>query len=94
MEHLAPAAGPLGSARLPPGAIVFTAVGAYLHTSLPFVTPSRPFSGVPGNFVFFRSRTSQSTTWARSAIASATPLIRASTRQMRTSPLWGARFNT
>jgi CxxC motif-containing protein (DUF1111 family) len=97
MEHLAPPpqdlSDPLGFAA---GAVVFAAVGcANCHSAVPFVTPSRPFNGVPGNFVFFPF-----SDFAVHDMGSLGDRIgntgdsAATTRQMRTSPLWGTRFNT
>jgi len=97
MEHLAPPpqdlSDPLGFAA---GAVVFAAVGcANCHSAVPFVTPPRPFNGVPGNFVFFPF-----SDFAVHDMGSLGDRIgntgdsEATTRQMRTSPLWGTRFNT
>jgi CxxC motif-containing protein (DUF1111 family) len=97
MEHLAPppqaTSDPVGFAA---GAVVFAAVGcANCHTALPFVTPAHPFNGVPGNFAFFPF-----SDFAVHDMGSLGDGIGntgdpvATTRQMRTAPLWGARFNT
>jgi CxxC motif-containing protein (DUF1111 family) len=97
MEHLAPPpqdlSDPIGFAA---GAIVFAAAGcANCHSAVPFVTPSHPFNGVPGNFTFFPF-----SDFALHDMGSLGDGIGntgdsvATTRQMRTSPLWGARFNT
>lgn len=97
MEHLAPPpqdlSDPIGFAG---GAIVFAAVGCTnCHSPVPFVTPPHPFNGVPGNFVFFPF-----SDFAVHDMGSLGDRIgntgdsEATTRQMRTSPLWGTRFNT
>lgn len=97
MEHLAPPprdlSDPIGAAV---GAVVFAASGCGdCHTLFPFVTPSAPFNGVPGNFVFFpfsdflvHDMGSLGDRIGNSGNSLA------QTRLMRTSPLWGARFNT
>ena len=97
MEHLAPPpqdlSDPLGFAG---GAIVFAAVGCTnCHSPVPFVTPPHPFNGVPGNFVFFPF--SDFATHDMGSLGDRignTGDSEATTRQMRTSPLWGTRFNT
>ena len=97
MEHLAPppqiTSDPIGFAA---GAIVFAAAGcANCHSAVPFVTPAHPFNGVPGNFTFFPF-----SDFAVHDMGSLGDGIGntgdpvATTRQMRTAPLWGARFNT
>jgi CxxC motif-containing protein (DUF1111 family) len=97
MEHLAPPpqdlSDPFGFAA---GAIVFAATGcADCHSILPFVTPSHPFNGVPGNYVFFPF-----SDFAVHDMGSLGDRIGntgdsvATTRQMRTPPLWGTRFET
>jgi CxxC motif-containing protein (DUF1111 family) len=97
MEHLAPPpqdlSDPVGFAA---GAIVFAATGcANCHTALPFVTPSRPFNGVPGNFTFFpfSDFAVHDMGSLGDGIGNTGDSV-ATTRQMRTAPLWGARFNT
>lgn len=97
MEHLAPPpqdlSDPIGFAA---GAIVFAAVGcANCHSVVPFVTPSKPFNGVPGNFVFFpfSDFAVHDMGSLGDGIGNTGDTV-AVTRQMRTSPLWGARFNT
>jgi CxxC motif-containing protein (DUF1111 family) len=97
MEHLAPPprdlSDPVGAAI---GAVVFVASGcADCHSALPFVTPPNPFNGVPGNFVFFPfSDFLVHDMGSLGDRIGSTGDNRATTRQMRTSPLWGARFNT
>ncbi len=97
MEHLAPPpqdlSDPIGFAA---GAVVFLAVGcANCHTALPFVTPPTPFNGVPGNFVFFpfSDFAVHDMGSLGDGIGNTGDSV-ATTRQMRTAPLWGARFNT
>jgi len=97
MEHLAPPpqdlSDPFGFAA---GAIVFAGVGCVnCHSPVPFVTPSSPFNGVPGNFVFFpfSDFAVHDMGSLGDGIGNTGDSV-AVTRQMRTSPLWGARFNT
>ena len=97
MEHLAPPpqdlSDPLGFAG---GAIVFAISGCTnCHSPVPFVTPPHPFNGVPGNFVFFPF--SDFATHDMGSLGDRignTGDSEATTRKMRTSPLWGTRFNT
>jgi len=97
MEHLAPPpqdnSDPLGAAI---GAIFFAQTGCInCHSAVPFVTPSRPFNGVPGGMVFFPF--SDFLVHDMGALGDGignTGDSVATTRQMRTAPLWGARFNT
>jgi CxxC motif-containing protein (DUF1111 family) len=97
MEHLAPppqvASDPAGVTA---GNIVFLVVGCgNCHTALPFVTPAHPFNGVPGNFTFFPF--SDFAVHDMGSLGDGignTGDSAATTRQMRTAPLWGARFNT
>jgi CxxC motif-containing protein (DUF1111 family) len=97
MEHLAPPprdlSDPIGAGI---GAIVFVAAGcADCHSAFAFVTPPNPFNGVPGNFVFFPfSDFLVHDMGSLGDRIGATGDSLATTRQMRTSPLWGARFNT
>jgi CxxC motif-containing protein (DUF1111 family) len=59
------------------------------------VTPPHPFNGVPGNFVFFPF--SDFATHDMGSLGDRignTGDSEATTRKMRTSPLWGTRFNT
>jgi CxxC motif-containing protein (DUF1111 family) len=97
MEHLSPpprdTSDPIGSVI---GALVFAGAGcASCHTALPFVTPSRPFNGVPGGFAFFPF--SDFLVHDMGSLGDGiggTGDSVAVTRRMRTAPLWGARFNT
>jgi CxxC motif-containing protein (DUF1111 family) len=97
MERMAPppqdTSDPIGFAA---GGIVFAAVGcANCHSAVPFVTPAHPFNGVPGNFAFFPF--SDFAVHDMGSLGDGignTGDSAAATRQMRTSPLWGARFNT
>jgi CxxC motif-containing protein (DUF1111 family) len=97
MEGLAPPP----SAGLDP---ITAVVGAYLyvttgcadcHLAVPFVTPSNPFNGVPGNFVFFpfSDFLVHDMGSLGDGIGNTGDTV-AVTRQMRTAPLWGVRFNT
>jgi CxxC motif-containing protein (DUF1111 family) len=97
MEHLAPPpqdlSDPIGFAA---GAVVFAATGcANCHSAAPFVTPAHPFNGVPGNFAFFpfSDFAVHDMGSLGDGIGNTGDSV-ATTRQMRTSPLWGARFNT
>lgn len=97
MERLAPPApdlsDPIGAAL---GAVVFAGAGcANCHVAVPFVTPARPFNGVPGNFVFFpfSDFLVHDMGGLGDGIGNTGDPV-AVTRRMRTSPLWGARFNT
>jgi CxxC motif-containing protein (DUF1111 family) len=97
MEHLAPPpqdlSDPIGFAA---GGIAFAVEGCTnCHSPLPFVTPSKPFNGVPGNFVFFpfSDFAVHDMGSLGDGIGNTGDTV-AVTRQMRTSPLWGTRFNT
>jgi CxxC motif-containing protein (DUF1111 family) len=97
MEHLAPPpqdlSDPIGFAA---GAVVFAATGcANCHSAVPFVTPAHPFNGVPGNFTFFpfSDFAVHDMGSLGDGIGNTGDSV-ATTRQMRTAPLWGARFNT
>ncbi|HET9620922.1 MAG TPA: di-heme oxidoredictase family protein [Kofleriaceae bacterium] len=80
------------------------AVGAYnfanagcinCHFPGPFVTPSAPFNGVPGQMAFFPfSDFLMHDMGSLGDLIGNTGDTVAQTRQMRTAPLWGARFNT
>ena len=75
---------------------MFAATGcANCHTALPFVTPPHPFNGVPGSFAFFpfSDFAVHDMGSLGDGIGSTGDSV-ATTRQMRTAPLWGARFNT
>ncbi len=97
MENLAPpprdTSDPIGVAF---GSVQFAAAGCInCHLAVPFVTPSRPFNGVPGNTVFFPY--SDFLVHDMGALGDGignTNDTVATTRLMRTAPLWGARFNT
>jgi CxxC motif-containing protein (DUF1111 family) len=97
MEHLAPPpqdlSDPVSSAI---GAIQFASVGCInCHSAVPFVTPAHPFNGVPGNMVFFpfSDFLVHDMGSLGDGIGNTNDSV-ATTRQMRTAPLWGARFNT
>jgi len=97
MERLAPPppdlSDPISSGI---GAIVFAGVGcANCHVAVPFVTPSRPFNGVPGNMVFlpFSDFLVHDMGSLGDGIGNTGDTV-AATRRMRTTPLWGTRFNT
>ncbi|HEU4727448.1 MAG TPA: di-heme oxidoredictase family protein [Kofleriaceae bacterium] len=78
------------------GAIDFAVAGCVnCHFPGPFVTPSTPFNGVPGNLAFFPF--SDFLVHDMGSLGDQignTGDSLARTRQMRTAPLWGARFNT
>jgi CxxC motif-containing protein (DUF1111 family) len=78
------------------GAIDFANAGCInCHFSGPFVTPSTPFNGVPGNMAFFPF--SDFLVHDMGALGDGignTGDSVAKTHQMRTAPLWGTRFNT
>jgi CxxC motif-containing protein (DUF1111 family) len=96
MENLAPpppdTSDPVGTVL---GGFQFARVGcATCHTPIPFVTPRRPFNGVPGNFVFFPFSdflVHDMGSLGDQIGQTGDPV--AQTRLMRTQPLWGARFN-
>lgn len=78
------------------GAFVFAGAGCVnCHSAVPFVTPSRPWNGVPGNYVFFpfSDFAVHDMGSLGDGIGNTGDSV-AVTRQMRTAPLWGARFNT
>jgi len=97
MEHEAPPPQDLSDPiAFAAGAIVFAAVGcANCHVGVPFVTPDHPFNGVPGDFVFFpfSDFLVHDMGSLGDGIGNTGDPV-AATRQMRTAPLWGARFNT
>jgi CxxC motif-containing protein (DUF1111 family) len=75
---------------------VFAAAGCgNCHSLVPFVTPARPFNGVPGGMVFFpfSDFLVHDMGSLGDGIGNTGDSV-AQTRLMRTSPLWGARFNT
>jgi hypothetical protein len=97
MERLAPPpqdfSDPIGSAI---GAVQFSIAGCIdCHSAVPFVTPAHPFNGVPGNFVFFpfSDFLGHDMGSLGDHIGNTGDSV-ATTRIMRTPPLWGARFNT
>lgn len=97
MEHLAPPppdlSDPVSTAI---GAIDFAVAGCInCHSAVPFVTPAQPFNGVPGSMVFFpfSDFLVHDMGSLGDGIGASGDTV-AKTRQMRTSPLWGARFNT
>jgi CxxC motif-containing protein (DUF1111 family) len=97
MENLAPPprniTDPIAFAR---GAAQFAAAGCIgCHSPLPFITPARPFNGVPGNYVFFpfSDFLGHDMGSLGDGIGNTGDTV-AVTRIMRTAPLWGARFNT
>jgi len=78
------------------GAIDFGIAGCTnCHSSISFVTPSAPFNGVPGNMTFFpfSDFLVHDMGSLGDGIGNTGDTV-ATTRQMRTAPLWGARFNT
>lgn len=95
MEHMAPPPQDLSNPiAFAAGAAVFSATGCdSCHTALPFVTPAQPFNGVPGNMTFFPF--SDFLVHDMGSLGDRignTGDSLATTRQMRTAPLWGARF--
>ena len=78
------------------GAIQFGNAGCInCHFPGPFVTPSAPFNGVPGSTAFFpfSDFLVHDMGSLGDGIGNTGDTV-AVTRQMRTAPLWGARFNT
>jgi CxxC motif-containing protein (DUF1111 family) len=78
------------------GAGLFIRTGcASCHTPVVFITPPHPFNGVPGNYPFqpFSDFLVHDMGSLGDHIG-ATGDAEATTRRMRTAPLWGARFNT
>jgi len=78
------------------GSFDFSAIGCGdCHTTFAFTTPSFPFNGVPGNFSFspFSDFLVHDMGSLGDGIGNTGDSV-ATTRQMRTAPLWGARFNT
>lgn len=97
MEHLAPppqdTSDPISFAL---GANQFSNAGCGdCHSVLPFVTPNTPFNGVPGGMTFFpfSDFLVHDMGTLGDGIGNTGDSV-AKTRQMRTAPLWGARFNT
>jgi len=78
------------------GAIDFGIAGCTdCHSAVPFITPLAPFNGVPGNMTFFpfSDFLVHDMGSLGDGIGNTGDTV-ATTRQMRTAPLWGARFNT
>jgi CxxC motif-containing protein (DUF1111 family) len=78
------------------GAYDFAASGCVnCHFPGPFVTPSAPFNGVPAQMAFFpfSDFLVHDMGSLGDGIGNTGDSV-ATTRQMRTAPLWGARFNT
>jgi CxxC motif-containing protein (DUF1111 family) len=77
------------------GAFAFAKVGcAGCHVAVPFITPSRPYNEVPGNYPFFPfSDFLAHDMGSLGDCIGATGDPVAKTRLMRTAPLWGARLN-
>lgn len=97
MEHLSPPPqAPLDPILAFAGSVEFASAGcANCHTSIAFTTPSNPFNGVPGNFSFspFSDFLAHDMGSLGDGIGNTGDSV-ATTRLMRTAPLWGARFNT
>jgi CxxC motif-containing protein (DUF1111 family) len=98
MEHLAPPPRDFsaGFDVLRAGEDRFDRVGCDgCHVSRTFVTPERPFNGVPGRFAFrpFSDFLAHDMGSLGDRIGNTGDSF-ARTRLMRTQPLWGARFNT
>ncbi|HEX7841119.1 MAG TPA: di-heme oxidoredictase family protein [Kofleriaceae bacterium] len=97
MEHEAPPpAGPIDSVSAFFGPIVFASAGCgNCHIQFALTTPSNPFNGVPGNMSFFpfSDFLVHDMGSLGDGIGNTGDSV-AQTRQMRTAPLWGARFNT
>jgi CxxC motif-containing protein (DUF1111 family) len=78
------------------GEYLFTEIGcADCHVTTTFVTPRRPFNGVPGRYRF--NPYSDFLLHDMGSLGDgigATGDSEAETRLMRTQPLWGARYNT
>jgi CxxC motif-containing protein (DUF1111 family) len=77
------------------GEPLFTRVGcAHCHVTKAFVTPRRPFNGVPGHFAFkpYSDFLVHDMGSLGDGIGETGDSV-AQTRLMRTQPLWGARFN-
>jgi len=94
MEFLAPA--PRGPGSTLQGQILFTAtLCTGCHTSRTFRTPDKPFNGVPGNFAFrpFSDFLVHDMGSLGDRIGNPGD-SEATTRRMRTAPLWGIRFRS
>ena len=97
MENLAPPAQNIGDPiAFVEGAYDFASAGCInCHFPGPFVTPSAPFNNVPANMAFFPfSDFLVHDMGSLGDMIGNTGDSLATTRQMRTAPLWGARFNT
>src|SRR5260221_2405885 len=82
--------------RTPPGQTLYDNAGcADCHTRRDFTTPSRPSNGVPGGFTFhpFSDFLLHDMGSLGDQIGNAGD-SQATTRLMRTAPLWGVRFRT
>jgi len=97
MENLAPppqdTSDPISFAI---GSVNFANAGCInCHSPVPFVTPAHPFNGVPGGTVFFpfSDFLVHDMGSLGDGIGNTGDSV-ATTRLMRTAPLWGARFNT
>jgi CxxC motif-containing protein (DUF1111 family) len=78
------------------GRLEFTAIGCNgCHTAQTFTTPAHPANGVPGNFKFnpFSDFLLHDMGSLGDQIGNAGDSL-ATTRLMRTAPLWGIRFRT
>ena len=97
MEHEAPPPpGSIDAVSAVVGPVVFASTGcANCHIQFALVTPSNPFNGVPGNMSFFpfSDFLVHDMGSLGDGIGNTADTV-AKTRQMRTAPLWGARFNT
>jgi CxxC motif-containing protein (DUF1111 family) len=96
MERLAPPAPLAPTAEAQAGAQKFEQAGCVgCHTPLPFVTPANPFNGVPGNLAFrpFSDFLAHDMGSLGDGIGNTGDSV-ATTRLMRTAPLWGARYNS
>jgi CxxC motif-containing protein (DUF1111 family) len=77
------------------GEQLFTQIGcAHCHVTTTFVTPRRPFNGVPGGFAFnpYSDFLVHDMGSLGDGIGETGDSV-SQTRLMRTQPLWGARFN-
>lgn len=96
MEQLAPPVPTESSAEALAGAQKFAQAGCDgCHTAAVFVTPTSPFNGVPGGLGFrpFSDFLAHDMGTLGDGIGNTNDSV-ATTRLMRTSPLWGARFNS
>jgi len=96
MKFLSPPPPQSQSAAAIAGQLEFVAVGCNgCHTSQTFTTPAHPANGVPGNFNFrpFSDFLLHDMGSLGDQIGNAGD-SQATTRLMRTAPLWGVRFRT